>query len=198
MTFLYGTQAELIYSMPANGAALTTTASAVLTGNTGTNPPFQLPALQSLWSPGNLVGKALKFVARGNFGSGATPGALTIGLGFNTTQGTHPTTVVLAGTGAFASVPASVTTPNGGWELEADLTITVAGVAALTVNTGGQFNMGAANNAATAANVGCNLGATGITSLNPTTGYWAEVYATWAAASTDSIICTQFLIYGLN
>lgn len=200
MTFVYGTQAELIYSMPAPGAALVTTASAVLSGNTTTNPPYQLPPFPSLWSPGQMAGKILKFLAQGTFGTGATPGTLAVGIGLNTTQGTAPTAIILSATGALVSatfVPASVTTPNGGWEMECDLQVESVGKAAMTCDVRGHFEMGAANNAATANDSGCLTGAA-VTTILPTVSYWPEVYATWGAASTDSIICTQFKIYGMN
>ena len=46
MTFLYGTNMELLYSMPAIGPTITTTtAHTMMTGNSATNPPFLLPAL---------------------------------------------------------------------------------------------------------------------------------------------------------
>ena len=207
MSFITGTQAELLYSMPNSGASASApgAVSVILSGNTTTNPGYQLPALATLWPISQLPGKAIGVRARGIFGTpAATPGTWVVGCGLNTTQATKPPAIVLAATGAFTAAAPVLSITNGGWELEFDMVINSVGTAAgaapnAVVSTSGNFNMGAGNNAATALNVGYQVGAAGITTVNPVVSYWIELYATFSTGpASTQLQATQFMVFGYN
>lgn len=202
MTFLTGTNAEVLYCMPQNGVALAnSSAAAIISGNSATNPPFQLPAFNNLWGSSSYgyAGRALRVVARG---IAATTGAptLTMKCGLNTTQGSGGTVAtVLAGTGAFTT-PSGLA--NGVWEMEFGVDINQLGQTTVSVDALGRFILGVGNNAAASANAATAymIGSTSsITAINPQTSYWLELSATWGTASaSNTITCFQFEVLGLN
>jgi len=209
MSFITGTQSELLYSMPASGAASSApgAASVILSGNTTTNPGYQLPALASIWPMSQLPGKALRVILRGTFGTPASsPGTWLVACGLNTTQATKPTAIVLAATGAFtpASPNLSLASTAGGWEMEFDITVQTAGTNAgaapnSNVFTGGVFSMAPGNNAGTSSGIALLVGSGSAISINPTTSYWIEAYATFSTGPASTAIqCNQFLVMGLN
>lgn len=200
MTFLTGTNAEVLYCMPAAGSALAnSTASAIISGNTSTNPPFQMPSLNTLWgSPSyGYSGRALRIVARGTFGTTGSP-TLTMTLGLNTIQGSGGTVAItLAATGAFTA-PTTIT--NGNFELEIGIDINSIGITTSSLDPIGKFCIGPGNNAATATASTYMIGsATSITSVNPQTSYWVELAAKWGTANASNTIqALQFEVLGLN
>jgi hypothetical protein len=208
VSFLSGGQAETIYSMPAPGASASApgAVSVILSGNTTTNPGFQLPALASIWGGmDKLPGKTLGVRARGIFGTPASsPGTWLVGCGLNTTQATKPPAIVLAATGAFTLASPNLSVTNGQWELEFDIVVQSAGTAAgaaanAVLNTGGNFNIGPGNNAATASGIGLMVGNTSITTVNPTVSYWLELYATFSTGpASTQLQCNQFYVVGYN
>jgi hypothetical protein len=207
VTFLYGTNAETIYSMPAAGASAAPpgAASVILSGNTTTNPACLLPPLNNIWPMAAIAGKALRIVARGIFGTPASsPGTWIVGCGLNTTQATKPPTIVLAATGAFTPASPILSITNGEWELEFDVVIQTSGTNAGgtpsgNVTTGGIFTLGAGNNAATTNAIAYAVGSASTVSVNPTINYYLELYATFSTGPTSTQIqCTQFLVTGLN
>ncbi len=207
MSFITGTQMELLYSMPASGASSSApgAASVILSGNTTTNPGYQLPALSSMWPLSQFPGKALGVRARGIFGTPASsPGTWLIGCGLNTTQATKPTATVLAATGAFTPASPILSISNGEWELEFDITVQSAGTNAgaapnANVITGGLLSLGAGNNAATTGISAFMVGSASAISINPTTQYWIELYATFSTGpASTQIQCNQFEVFGYN
>lgn len=207
MSFLTGTNAEVIYSMPASGASAAPpgAASVILSGNTTTNPACLLPPLNSIWNMSSIVGRALRVTARGIFGTPAsTPGTWVIGAGLNTTQATKPATIVLAATGAFTPASPILSISNGEWEMEFDIVIQTAGTnagAAPNANlvTGGIISLGAGNNAATTGISAFMIGNAAAVSVNPSINYYLELYATFSTGpASTQIQCDQFIVSGLN
>ena len=199
MTDFTKTVAEVIYSMPASGAALSnSTTNTVLTGNTSTNPAFELPT--PLWQPAYFVGKALHVLAKGTFGTTGTP-TLTIGCYVDPTQNSTASQQILAATGALTT-PSGVT--NGNWELEFTVSMQSIGVTSsaytATWNTSGTFKLGAGNNAATTAASVYMVGNPQTTiAVNPMAINFLEIWATWGTASaSNTITCSQFMVLGLN
>lgn len=207
MSFLTGTNAEVIYSMPASGASAAPpgAASVILSGNTTTNPACLLPPLSSIWNMSSIVGRALRVTARGIFGTPAsTPGTWVIGCGLNTTQATKPATIVLAATGAFTPASPILSISNGEWEMEFDIVVQTAGTnagAAPNANlvTGGIISLGAGNNAATTGISAFMIGNAAAVSVNPSINYYLELYATFTTGpASTQIQCDQFIVSGLN
>jgi hypothetical protein len=206
MTFQTGTNTEVLYCMPAAGAALAnSTAAAIISANTSTNPPYQLPPIQNLFGgPSYAPGRAMRVVARGTFGTTGSPTfTLTCGLNVSGSQGNtgFATGVILAATGAFTA-PTTIT--NGIWELEFGIDINSIGdtnaTAALSLDALGRFILGSGNNAATAAATAYMVGsATAITTVVPQNAYWVELVGKWGTASaSNTITCLQFEVLGLN
>lgn len=207
MSFLTGTNVEVIYSMPASGASSAPPGanSVILSGNTTTNPACLLPPLNSIWSMGAIAGKALRVTARGIFGTPASaPGTWVIGCGLNTTQATKPATIVLAASGAFTPASPILSITNGEWEMEFDIVVQTAGTnAGATPNanliTGGILSLGAGNNAATTGIDAFMIGSASAISVNPTINYYLEVYATFSTGpASTQIQCDQLIVAGLN
>src|SRR5215831_10460570 len=89
--------------MPAAGTALNTSVTkSVITANTTTNPPYQMPALTALWPPDRLAPRVLRFVARGGVGTTATP-TLQVQLYLDPTQNSTTGQQLLGGTGALTT-----------------------------------------------------------------------------------------------
>ena len=193
MSFLTGTQCELLYAMPANGPAVTAASITRLSaGSSATNPPYFLPAYFFPDTYG--VGKSLMIRGAGFFTIGTTAVTDIITVALDTTAGTAGTTI--AATGAFTTT-ASVT--NGAFKFDIDITCTDVGTSAV-LNATGLLHWGTSNNAATTANTGYMIGApnAGVAFSNAT-GYFIEVFNTWSATTgAPTITMTNFTIWGLN
>jgi len=203
VTFLTGTNAEVLYCMPAAGAILSnSSAQTIISGNTSTNPPYQLPPIWNLFGgPSYAPGRALRVVARGTFGTTGTP-TLTIRCGLNSpTQATVPPGIILAATGALTA-PSSIT--SGIWEMEFGVDINsigdTANTQALSLDALGSFRLGAGNNTAVLKSDVYMVGsATAITTVLPLTAYFIEISALWGTANASNTIqCLQFEVLGLN
>lgn len=195
MTFLFGTNMELLYSMPASGTTITSAIKSLATGNTATNPPFQLPAFQNIWPVSALVGRGLMFMASGGFDiASTTPTTLTLTLdGTAATQGLY--TVATTGSAAWT------TTAVGMWEAQAWMTCVSTGTVS-TWYSSGQLTVGPSSAETSTAitymwggNV--NAGIPQPVTIPTNTPLYPEIYATWATAPT-AFVCTQFMIFGLD
>jgi hypothetical protein len=190
MTFLYGTNMELLYSMPATASTQTASASTCL--NTGaTSPPFQLPALQNLWSPSSMTGKGLMVVAAGGHSTGANT-ISTLKLSFDGTAGTSGALTV--GTGAIPLV----STTTGAWQ--AQLWLSCTGVISETSSTWEAIGDGIVGPSTGQAFMWNTLVTAGIPvplTLPTQTSFYMGLYAQWVANPTV-MLCTQFMVFGLN
>ena len=207
MSFITATNTEVLYCMPAPGAALASSVTkSVITANSTTNPAYQQPALNAIWPPDKLIGRALRYVARGGVGTTATP-TLQVQLYLDPTQNGTSGQILLGGTGAFttASAIGGGASMTANWELELDVVITAVGVTGgaynCTVYTSGIFTYGPGNDAATAVASGTYMigSNTSKTTIVPGTAYWPEVWATWGTSNAaNSIQCSQFIAMGLT
>ncbi len=202
MSFLTGTQAELIYNMPAPGTAFNTgTAKTLINANSSSNPAYQLPPLLNIWQNSYLVGRGLRFVARGLYSTTGTP-TLALVSSLDTTEGTGG--ISLASCGSVTTASPGVT--NGMWEMEFDTTVSQVGYTggAYTANVyaAGCLTLGGSATAYNAPTVAANMYAVGsgtALAIVPSTSYYVGLYATWSASSSsNNIQCTQFQIWGLD
>src|SRR6266702_3075304 len=181
MSFITGTQTELLYAMPTSAAAVTAAANTVMSyPNTTTFPAYTLT--RSFFAQGGfIVGKSLLIKGGG---------------WFTTTAGTL--SALKASTGAFTPT-ASVT--NGAFEFEVLFTQTASGPSG-TANAVGHLFWGTGNNAAVASPQIFMIGApnAGIALINPTTpDYFVEAFSSWSLTTgAPTITLTNFLIFGLN
>jgi hypothetical protein len=194
MTFVFGTNTELLYSMPATGASITATTKQIISGTSATNPPFQAPALQNIWSVAQMPGKALHFSASGGFDISANTNTMWL----YADSAFSSATTALAQTGAATWAASAV----GFWQLIMDMTCVSCGNSVSTWYTGGNITVGpgsaptAFGSTITFANA-VNAGVPQTISLNPATPYYFELYTQWGGAPT-AFVCTQFEIYGQN
>jgi len=197
MTFFSGTVSEVIYSMPAAGAALNTSVAKTCISSTAsaTLPAFQLPT--PLWQPSYAVGRGLRVNFGGTYSTTATP-TLQLWLYLDTTQNTPGT--ILAATGIFTTT----TVTNGNFYGQVDIVATTQGLSSNVyteaVYTNGFIATGAGNNAATAAGAVYMVGSPSATiSYNPLATNYMEVFAQWGTSSaSNTITLTEFMVSGLN
>lgn len=196
MSFLTGTNTELIYASTAAGATLatfTTEAQANTTGTMGVQahipPDFWLPNQSS-------VGKGIRILARGILASTATPTyTWTVRGG---AAGNVASTPILAGTAALATLSGATTCA---WEFEADCilkTIGAAGANSTLTSVGRLFCAGlatTANNMAYGAGASPGTVATLDTSI---TNYINFNIACSASNAANTISLQQLLVFGLN
>src|SRR5690242_15757013 len=109
MTFFTRTVGEVIYNMPSAGAALTNTVTkTVISANSGSNPPFQVPA--PLWQPSYANARLVKVTAGGTYGDTSATPTLTLQCYLDPTQNSTTSQILLAGTGAVTLTATSITT----------------------------------------------------------------------------------------
>jgi hypothetical protein len=198
ISFLTGTQAELLFSMPANGAAVsgtvTTGTAALITPIGGaTTPAFFLPAY--FFGDTYGVGKSILIQGGGTLANGATTETLQLGIYIDTTIGTPGT--ALCRTGAFSPFGAS-TAQTGAFFFEALITATSVGTAA-TLNAVGRVFTGQAGTTGTAAGSVFLMGSGTQPTFNNSSGYFIELYASFGATTTSqTVTLTNMLVWGLN
>ena len=197
MSFVTGTQAELLYSMPSSGTALTgtvTTGTAALIGggNAATLPAYQLPAY--FFGDTYGVGKSILIQGGGTFATGGVTQSGKLALYLDTTIGTPGT--LLVSTGAFD--PAQ-SVAQGTFMFEVLITCTAVGTSA-TLNAVGRLFWGnSASNAGTVAGVVYLMGTAGAVSFSNATAYYIEPYFSWGqTTTTQTITLTNYLVWGLN
>jgi hypothetical protein len=204
MTFFSGTVAEVIYNMPAPGATKSSfTTAAVISGNTATNPPFQIPT--PLWQPSYGAARLFKVVARGTWSQTATP-TFNFEVSIDATQGSAGTSL-----GKTGSIVTPGATANGTFSLDLDVTVSTVGFSSTSIYTcfsSGTLFLGAANDAATVNGLTYGIGSlqAGTTpptpssyTFNPYAVQYLELFAgTSASATANSVTCTQFTVYGCN
>jgi hypothetical protein len=200
MSFVTGTQAELLYCMPITGASITNTVSTASTGvitpaaTATSGQPYQLPAYFFPDTYG--TGKAILIQGGGTLLSGPATQTVRFGLFLDTSINVQGT--LLAATGAFSPFGTTVS-QTGAFMFEVLLTCTAVGTAG-TMNTIGRLFTGQSGNTATAA--------TGVTMLmnsatqpvfNNATSYYIEMFANFGATTTtQAVTLTNFLVWGLN
>lgn len=196
MTFLYGTNMELLYSMPAIGVTQSSSVATVL-NTAATSPPFQLPALANIWSPSSLTGKGLLFVAGGGY-STATNTLTTLRLSLDSAVGTTATNTVAA-TGALAA--AGLAASAGAWELQCWMTcVGISGETSSSWYATGQLQF-ASSSSATAASFAfgntISNGTPQTTVIPIQAAYYTDLVAQWQI-SPGAMICSQFMVFGLD
>ena len=207
MSFITGTQTELLYAMPASGSAVTAAAATIMSGTTAANPPYGLPPNFFGQVSGNGAGKSLLIKGGGWYTVGSTAVTNTFKIGLNTTQNTAAIAVTLGATGAWTTV---INQSNVAFAFEVMVTCTAPGKA----GTNGSFNcvgtllIGQANNAATPTlqTVGAQwatpimIGAPQTAAaFDPTVTQYVEMSSTWSATTgAPTVTLTNFYVFGLN
>lgn len=196
MSFLTGTNVELIYASTAAGvtqASFTTEQQFNTTATMG----VQASLPPSFWLPNqNAVGRGIKIVARGILASTASPTyTFTVRGGAAANVASTP---IIAGTAAITTIAAATTSI---WTFEADCILKTIGAAGgnSTLTSVGQVTcdglLATANCAAYGAAVSPGTVATLDTSI---TNFINFNIACSASSASNTISLQQLLIYGLN
>lgn len=195
---------ELLYSQPAiSFTNATTTITCINTA--ATFVAYQLPPLQNIWTPSQMVGKGLMIMFGGGYNDVAGAASNALKLQFDVTVGSSlATSTVLAATG-LCTVP---TTNLGQWNAQIWLNCVSASGTVSTWYSNGEITYGignteSGNQPGTAVTFNYMWCGTAITTGVPAAitiptnvAFSPSLYSTWSAAST--MCTTQMMVFGLN
>lgn len=195
MTFLFGTNTELLYSMPALAGTIATTSKAIISGTTATCPPCVVPPLQNIWPLSQMVGKAFHFEGGGGYDYGT---AETVTLQLYADTAFSGATNLLAATAAFTFPSTTI----GSWQFAVDLTCTAVGNSAGTASSTWYSTGTIVAGSGTVASAGMfsntiTAGVPQSITLSCASVYTFALYATPGLGPT-SFGMSQFLVYGMN
>jgi hypothetical protein len=193
MSFLTGTQCELMYSLPAAVTKNTYTTQACMSALAASAPVARIPGGFFAEQP-NPIGRCLYLKAMGTI---ATTSAATFSpaIALDTTAGTALNPITIYSTVA----PTAAVTAQ--WDLEAWITCTAFGeTAGMTLQVNGKWTQAsvATGGALNATGLGASF-AGSLTGLTPATPYFAELFGTWSAsAAGNTTTLQQMFLFGLN
>lgn len=193
MSFVTGTQAELLYSLTTAITKNTYTTQAAFSGVLGTNTVCALPAGWLLNDNPNPVGRALYLQA---WGTVATTSAATfaVALGMDPTAGTINQSISVAG--ALAPT-AAITAP---WRFEAWYTCTAFATSTATFQVNGMWRVESVASGGVPTTTAVSSGFAGThAGINPAATNYIEIFGTWSAsAAGNTTTLQQMLLWGLN
>lgn len=193
MSFISGTQTELLYVMPAAITKNTYTTIAAFTGVAGTNTVCSIPGgLISNESP-NPVGRTFLLEA---FGTIATTAAATFAVNLNVNPTVATSTGNVAVAGALAPT-AAITAP---WSLRAYIQCSAFATSTMTLQINGLWRVeSVASGGVPTTAAQCSGFSGSIASLDPRVTQYVELFGTWSAsAAGNTTTVQQLLLYGLN
>lgn len=193
MSFLTGTQAELLYSLSAPVTKNTYTTQAAFTGVAGTNTVCKLPAGYFLNDNPNPVGRSLLYIARGTIAN--TAAATFAGaLGLDTTAGTIANSTTMF---AASTPTASTTAP---WAVMIELTCAAFATSTFSVQVDGTWTQEATASGAALGTGAFSSSFTGLlTGIDPRVDLYIELFGTWSAsAAGNTTTVNQIKLFGQN
>ena len=193
MSFITGTQAELLYALPASVTKNTYTTQAVIGPLAASAPVPRIPGGYFGENP-NPLSRALYLKAFGNIANTSTA-TFSPAIALDTTAGTALNPITIYSTTApTASVTAQ-------WDVEAWITCTAFGeTAGMTLQVNGKWTQAsvATGGALNATGWGASFAGT-LTGLTPATTYFVELFGTWSAsAAGNTTTVQQMFLFGLN
>lgn len=194
MSFVTGTQAELLYTLTSSITKNTFTTQAAISGVLGTNTVCNIPAgwINSGSNP-NPVGRSLLLKI---FGTTATTSAATlaVALGLDPTAGTINQSISVAG--ALAPT-AAVTCP---FMLEAYYTCTAYLTSTATFQVNGTWRVeSVASGGVPTTSAQCGAFTGTHSGIDPRVVNYIELFGTWSAsAAGNTTTIQQMLLWGLN
>jgi hypothetical protein len=193
MSFLTGTQAETLYTLPAAVTKNTYTTEAAFSGVVGTNPVCKLPGGFFVNGNPNPVGRSLYMLAMGTVAT-TSAATLAINLGLDPAAGTKANPVaVLAATAPVAAITAP-------WRLEAWYTCTAFATSTFSLQVNGAYRMEGAATGGVAGSTALCVGFAGsIAGMDPRVDNYIELFGTWSAsAAGNTTTLQQQFLFGLN
>jgi hypothetical protein len=193
MSFITGTQAELLYTLSAAVTKNTYTTEAAFSGVAGTNTVCTLPAGWALNEGVNPVGRSLYLKAEGIIANTAAA-TFAVQLGLDPTAGTKNQGIAV---NAAYTPTSAVTAP---WHLEAWYTITAFATSTMTLQVNGkiEYESVAAGGAPTTTRQCAGFQGTHA-GIDPRVANYIELFGTWSASSaSNTTTLHQMLLFGLN
>lgn len=187
MSYIYGTNVEMLYGLGASVTKNTYTTAAAITPLATTAQVARIPA--SFWGD-NPVHKGIHVYAAGTIG--VTAAATFIGQAcLNAAAG------VLTAAGSFTYWPILTVTNAALWELDVRYTCTGAGTSAtLQYNADYRQSVVATGVLSTAPQ---NVKSQGVLTTNIEIDQFLELFGTWSASSASNTTTVQQLhVFGLN
>lgn len=196
MSFLTGTNTELIYSSIAATAAKATFTSEfhMNPGSSTMGVQYHLPP--DFWLPSShAIGNGIRIVARGIISSTATPTfTFTVRGGAAANVASNP---ILLGTAALTTISGAA---NNIWELSGDIVLTAIGAAGgnSTIQGVGRLISSGTANKVDAAYGGAASPGTTATLDTSITNYINFNMTCSASSASNSVTLQQLLVFGLN
>lgn len=193
MSFFSGTQAELLYVLPAPVTKNTFTTIAAISGVAGTNPVCSIPPGFLTNENPNPIGKTLLLEA---FGTIANTAAATFAAALNVNPTVATSTGNLAVAGALAPTAATVCP----FHLKAYITCTAFATSTATYQINGLWRVeSVASGGVPTAAAQCSGFSGSIASLDPRVTQYVELFGTWSASSaSNTTTLQQMVLHGLN
>jgi hypothetical protein len=198
MSFFTGTQAELLYTLPAAVTKNTYTTIASITGVLGTNPVCAIPSGWLGNDNPNPVGRSLFLKVFGTIGVTATP-TFIMSLGMNNTANAVATPTPF---GLYTAATGGTAIINGTtWALEAWFTCTAFATSTATWQVNGNVvhNNTASAGALSSASFRQDFNTTFSAGVDPRSTTYVELFGTWSASSaSNTTTVQQMFLWGLN
>ena len=193
MSFITGTQCELLYTLTSAITKNTYTTQAAFTGVLGTNTVCTLPPGWLLNDSPNPVGRSLYLKMMGTTAT-TSAATLAVALGLDPTAGTINQSITVAG--ALAPT-ASVTCP---FTMEAWYTCTAFLTSTATFQVNGTWRVeSVASGGVPTTSAQCSAFTGTHSGIDPRVANYIEVFGTWSAsASGNTTTVQQMFLYGLN
>jgi hypothetical protein len=193
MSFITGTQAELLYTLTTAITKNTYTTEAAFSGVLGTNTVCTLPAGWLLNDSPNPVGRSLYMLAMGTTAT-TTAATIAVRLGMDPAAGTINQAVGVSG--ALAPT-AAVTCP---FRLEAWYTCTAFLTSTATFQVNGSWRVESVASGGVPTTAAQSSAFTGThTGIDPRVANYIELFGTWSAsAAGNTTTIQQMFLWGLN
>lgn len=193
MSFVTGTQAELLYNLNTAITKNTFTTQAAITGVLGTNTVCAIPPGWLLYGNPTPIGRSLKLEIMGTI---ATTSAATFAgaLGLDPTAGTINQSITTSG--ALAPT-AAITSP---WRLDAWYTCTAYSTSTATFQVNGTWRVeSVASGGVPTTSAQCSGFSGTHTGVDPRVALYVELFGTWSAsAAGNTTTVQQMFLWGLN
>lgn len=193
MSFLSGTNVELLYSLSTPVTKNTFTTQALIGPLAASAPVPKIPAGFFSDNP-NPIGRCLYLQVFGLIGTTGTP-TFSPAVALDTAAGTalNPITIY--------SLTTQTATVIAQWQCQVWITCTAFGeTAGMTLQVNGQWSQAtvASGGAGNASGISGQF-ATSLTGLNATLTYYIELFGTWGTSSvSNTTTIQQMFLFGLN
>jgi hypothetical protein len=192
MSFITGTQAELLYNLNTAITKNTYTTQAAFTGVLGTNTVCAIPPGFLLYGNPTPVGRSLKLEVVGSVANTAAA-TFAVALGMDVTAGTIANSIAVA----TAYAPTAATTAP--FRVEAWYTCTAYTTSSATWQVNGRYYQEAVASGGAPSASALSVGFIGTQTGDPRVAQYVELFGTWSAsAAGNTTTVNQMFLWGLN